>query len=49
MISLLIRLVNCILIVGLAMILYKNRGDNRPIVIVLFVLSVILFVVNYII
>ena len=49
MITLIIRLINCILIVALAVLLYKNRGNNSPIVIILFVLSVVLFIVNYII
>ena len=48
MISLILRLINIILIVALAMIIYKNRGKNNIIVIILFVFSVIVFIVNYI-
>ena len=48
MIYLLVRFISCVLIVALAMIIYKNRGNNKPIVIILFILSLILFILNFI-
>ena len=40
--------VNIILIIILAILIYINRGKNSGIVIVLFAVSVIVFIVNYI-
>lgn len=48
MISLLLRFISCVLIVVLAAMIYKNRGNNKPIVLVLFAVSVVLFIVNFI-
>ncbi|MBQ2831175.1 hypothetical protein [Methanobrevibacter sp.] len=48
MISLILRLINITLIVVLALLIYKNRGKNSMIVIILFILSVIIFILNYI-
>ncbi|WP_298522496.1 hypothetical protein [uncultured Methanobrevibacter sp.] len=48
MISLLIRLINCILIVVLGMLIYINRGKNSRAVIILFIISLLVFIANYI-
>ena len=42
-----ITAVNIILIIILAILIYVNRGKNNKIVLVLFALSIIIFVANY--